>query len=185
MTDYIDRETALKLAQSILLVGAALGLFFGLRGRMESLARLVHLPAFAFKPIRIVLRYLILAAGLLLMLGIWGFPVNAVMAVLGTMLGLVAIGFVALWSVLSNFLCTFVLIMFRPFAVGDTLEIPADNVKGRVSDLSLVFTTLEVQPGETVIVPNNTFFQKIFKRRVGTTQVQLDDQLGRDQPQTV
>ena len=182
MTEYLDRDTIWKLAQSVLLCVAALGLFFGLKGRMQSVADLVHLPEFAFKPIRIVFRYLILAAGALLFLGIWGFPVNAVMAVLGTMLGLVAIGFVAMWSVLSNFLCTFVLIVFRPFAVGDDLEVPADNVKGRVIDLSLVFTTLEVTKGETVLIPNNTFFQKIFKRRAGHTRIELDYQLGREQP---
>lgn len=181
MMDYLDRDTVLKLAQSFLLAAAALGLFFGLKGRMQSVGRLVHLPEFAFKPIRLVFRYLILAAGILLLLGVWGFPVNAVIAVLGTMLGLVAIGFVAMWSVLSNFLCTFVLIMFRPFAVGDDLEVPADNVKGRVIDLSLVFTTLEVKKGETVIIPNNTFFQKIFKRHAGHTRIELEDQLGREE----
>jgi hypothetical protein len=31
-------------------------------------------------------------------------------------------------------------------------------------------------------VPNNTFFQKIFKRRAGTTRVELEHQLGREQP---
>lgn len=55
-------------------------------------------------------------------------------------------------------------------------------MKGKVVDLSLLFTTLEVGPGETFLVPNNTFFQRIFRRRAGTVTVGLDYQLRQDQP---
>ena len=34
---------------------------------------------------------------------------------MGTVLGLVAIGFVAMWSVLSNFLCPLVLVVLTPY----------------------------------------------------------------------
>lgn len=118
----------------------------------------------------------------LMILGLWGFELGTILALLGTVLGLVAIGFVAVWSVLSNFLCTFVLVLFKPFAVGDEIEFPVDNVKGRVIDLSLVFTTLQVSEHELVMVPNNTYFQKVFKRRLGRTTVGLGDQLRHHAP---
>ena len=114
----------------------------------------------------------------MLVLGRWGFQVDALVAVIGTILGLVAIGFVAMWSVLSNLLCAFVLVMFKPFSVGDELELAEDDrVKGKVSDLSLIFTTLDSGEREKIIVPNNVFFQRIFKRREGAVTSSLEHQL--------
>jgi len=94
----------------------------------------------------------------------------------------VAIGFVAVWSVLSNFLCTFVLIIFKPFSVGDDLEIPVDSIKGKVVDLTLVFTILRGENGELYHIPNNMFFQKVFRIRQGKKSVDLDVQLHQPKP---
>jgi small-conductance mechanosensitive channel len=70
------------------------------------------------------------------------------------------------WSVLSNFLCSFVLVILKPFHVGEEIELPTVNIKGRVVDVTPVYTVIEVSPGETAMIPNNMFFQAIFKRRV-------------------
>ena len=176
--EYLDKETLTKLIQSGVIVVITLVLFFGLRGRILSFAKWANLPRLAFAPVRLTLRYLILIIATVLILGRWGFQLDSLIAVVGTVLGLVAIGFVAVWSVLSNCLCAFVLVLFKPFSVGDEVElIGGDRVKGTVTDLSLIFTTLEVGPEETVLVPNNTFFQRIFKRRIGTVTVGLDYQL--------
>ena len=136
----------------------------------------------AFRPLRLTIRYAVLVVAASLILERFGYEMDTFLAVLGTIFGLVAIGFVAVWSVLSNLLCTFVLILFKPFAVGDELEIPADAVAGRVVDLTLIFTTLRYPAGEYVQVPNNMFFQKIFKRRAGHKSIDLGDQLGQEKP---
>lgn len=182
--DIFDKETLLRLIESAVTITVALVLFFGLRGKILRFARWAGLPRLAFAPVRLMVRYLILAVAAALILGLWGFPIGTILAFFGTVLGLVAIGFVAVWSVLSNFLCTFVLVVFKPFSVGDEIELPADNVKGRVVDLSLIFTTLQVGPGETVLVPNNTYFQRVFRRRVGHNTSGLAEQL-RQQPPSV
>lgn len=179
--DYFEKETLLRLIESAVIGGIALTLFFGLRGKILRFARWAGLPRLAFAPVRLMLRYTILVVATALILSLWGFQLGTILALLGTVLGLVAIGFVAVWSVLSNFLCAFVLVLFKPFSVGDEVELTGgDGVKGRVIDLSLIFTTLEVGPEETILVPNNTFFQRIFKRRVGTVTVGLDHQLRQD-----
>lgn len=177
-----DQAFVLRLLQSLLVVAVAGGLFLGLRGRILRFAQWAGLPRLAFTPVRLILRYSILAIGAALVLGLWGFPIGTLLAFFGTMLGLIAIGFVAVWSVLSNFLCTFVLVMFKPFSVGDELELPTENVRGRVVDLSLIFTTLEVTPEETVLIPNNTYFQRVFKRRAGRHTTGLADQLRQPSP---
>ena len=181
--DLLDQETLLRLIQSGVILLVALLLFNGLRGRIQAFAQRANLPRLAFAPVRLTLRYGILAVAIMLVLGRWGFEVDTLFAVLGTILGLVAIGFVAVWSVLSNFLCAFVLVLFKPFAVGDEVELMGgDGERGKVVDLSLLFTTLEVGPAETLLVPNNMFFQRIFKRRAGTVTVGLDYQLRQDRP---
>lgn len=178
----LDRDTLIRLIESAVIFVVALALFLGLRGRIARFADWVGLPRLALAPVRLTLRYGILIAAGLLILGRWGFELGALLALLGTILGLVAIGFVAVWSVLSNFLCTFILVLFKPFSIGDELELPADNVKGRVTDLSLIFTTLQVSPHETVMIPNNFFFQRVFRRRLGTNTVGLGEQLRQSGP---
>lgn len=177
MFDSYDAETTAKLIQTGIIAIIGLGLFFGLKGRIIKFAQWAHLPRLALTPVRLGIRYAILIVTVLLILSRWGFEINGIMAVIGTVLGLVAIGFVAMWSVLSNFLCTLVLVVMKPFFVGDEIELPAANVRGKVIDLSLVFTTLESAPGESVLIPNNMFFQVIFKRRVGAVTKDLERHL--------
>lgn len=178
----IDSSTLTRLIESVIVLAVALFLFFGLRGRIIKFAEWAGLSRLTLAPVHLLIRSLVLLAAAAIILALWGFQLGTVVAVLGSVLGLIAIGFVAVWSVLSNFLCTFFLVIFKPFSVGDELEFPADNIKGRVSDLSLVFTTLKVSETESVLVPNNTFFQRVFRRRLGTQTTQLGDKLRQNNP---
>lgn len=173
----LDPLVLTRLLQSLVIVLVALTLFFGLRGRIQRFAEWARLPRLALAPVRILFRYAILLLAGAFLLSLWGFEIGTILALLGSVLGLVAIGFVAVWSVLSNLLCTFVLVVFKPFSIGDEIELPADNVKGRVVDLSFIFTTLEIGPGEAVLIPNNTYFQRVFKRRSGTNRTGLGEHL--------
>lgn len=176
--DAFDKELLSRIIQSTIIIVVALALFFGSRGRILAFAEWARLPRLAFTPVRLTVRYGILAIAAVLVLGRWGFQVDALVAVVGTILGLIAIGFVAMWSVLSNLLCAFVLVMFKPFSVGDELELAGDeSVKGTVTDLSLIFTTLDAGEREKIIIPNNVFFQRIFKRREGAVTSSLEHRL--------
>ncbi len=84
----------------------------------------------------------------------------------------VAVGFVASWSVLSNFVCALLIVLFRPFRMGDEIELVNAKdtqplVKGRVTDLSLMFVTLEEsQDDERRIItrfPNNAVFHHAIR----------------------
>jgi len=96
---------------------------------------------------------------------------------LSAMLALVAIGFVAVWSVLSNVMCSVILLVTRPFQVGDTIEFPAQQLKGKVVNFSLLFTILRDENGDLIQIPNNTFFQTPIRRRPGKLAVSLEEQL--------
>jgi small-conductance mechanosensitive channel len=101
---------------------------------------------------------------------------SVVTAVTGVF-ALVAIGFVAVWSVLSNTLCSLILMAVRPFRVGDTIGFPPDDYRGKVVNFNMIFTTLETDDGLLLQVPNNTFFQRPIMRKKGSWQIGLQDQL--------
>jgi small-conductance mechanosensitive channel len=91
-------------------------------------------------------------------------------------LGLVAIGFVAVWSILSNLSAALVMLFDRPFRKGDYVEVTADNLRGRVTSLGPFFTRLTDAAGNEVLYPNNQFYQKAF--RVSETLIPEPEETG-------
>jgi small-conductance mechanosensitive channel len=178
----LDKETIENIILSAIILIGAFSAIFSLNRALGLMARHLNMPILSTRSVRNVIRYLTLIIATCFILEQFGFHMNTVLAVLGTILGLIAIGFVATWSILSNFLCTFVLILFNPFAIGDEVEIPSDSVAGKVVDITLLFTTLRTPAGEYIHVPNNMFFQKIFKRRLGTRAIGLSHQLRQEKP---
>jgi len=116
-------------------------------------------------PIRRALKRIIFIGAAVFVFGSFGLNVGGMWGVLSTILAMLAIGFVAVWSVLSNTLCTLIIMLFRPFAVGDHVEFAGEPVQGRVVDLNLIYTTLDAGDGTVMQVPNNHFFQKVLRRR--------------------
>ncbi|MGJ3243148.1 MAG: mechanosensitive ion channel domain-containing protein [Opitutales bacterium] len=84
-------------------------------------------------------------------------------------LGLVAIGFVAVWSILSNLSSALVMLFDRPFRKGDYVEVTVDNLRGKVTGLGPFFVRLQDRAGNEVLYPNNQFYQKAF--RVSETEI--------------
>lgn len=115
-----------------------------------------------------------------------GVSIGNVWTMLSAVVAMIAIGFVAVWSVLSNLLCTVMLIIFRPFRIGDEIEVidPAmtAGISGRVRNINLMFTTLMDTMADADVpvmlqVPNNLLFQKIIRRKGGDRTFSLDRQL--------
>ncbi|MBA5681814.1 mechanosensitive ion channel family protein [Photobacterium damselae subsp. damselae] len=72
----------------------------------------------------------------------------------------VIIGF-ALQDTLSNFASGMMLLIYRPFDVGDFVE--AGSVSGKVSHMSLVNTTIKTFDNQIIIVPNSKIWGDIIK----------------------
>lgn len=97
-----------------------------------------------------------------------GVNLGGIWATLATVLGLVAIGLVAVWGVLSNTLCT-VIILICPSTSGTTSSSPASRC--RAIDINFMDTTPRGADGGLVQLPNNLFSQKVIKRRRGQAGV--------------
>lgn len=152
-------------------------------GRMlKLLARRTSLTDADILPIRHILRWLLRLVALILILGVFGFELGGLWAMISTVLGLIAIGFVAVWSLLSNASSTVLILFLRPFQIGDDVEIAGEPVSGRVIDINFFYTTLIDADGRLLQVPNNLFFQKTLKRRRNQPGVSLAQQLNSPRP---
>ncbi|NQZ78609.1 MAG: mechanosensitive ion channel [Ekhidna sp.] len=81
---------------------------------------------------------------------------------MGSILGLVAIGFFAIWSLLSNIIAGIIIYIINPFKISDTIVLVEKEITGKVTDIGLIFTTLADDEG-SFTVPNNLFFQQVIK----------------------
>ena len=133
-------------------------------------------------PFRRMLRWATRFLASILILGVLGFEIGGIWAMLSTVLGLVAIGFVAVWSILSHTSATMLILFLRPFEMGDDLEFAGEPVQGRAVDINFFFTTLIGHDGSLCQIPNNLFFQKSIKRRKNAHLISLAAQLNSPVP---
>ena len=145
----------------LLLVGGVhLALMRGIRSSMRREGLRRHRAAFIGK----VLRAALLVTAALLLIGVWGFSMETIWIFMSGLLGLIAIGFVAVWSLLSNIVAGVLLFFTNPFRIGERVTFVGEEMTGEVEDITLMFVTL--RDGEDLLrVPNNLFFQKSLRIR--------------------
>lgn len=100
-----------------------------------------------------VARYTVLLLGTLAVLGIFGVSVAsfaAILAAMGFAVGL------ALQGTLSHFAAGVMLLLFRPFAVGD--KVTAAGISGSVVELGLFTTLFDTPDNRRIIMPNGEIF---------------------------
>ena len=103
------------------------------------------------------------ALTIFIILDVWGIGLGGVWAVGVSAITIIGVGFIATWAIISNFTASFFLVLWRPFHVGQIVEMLPENLKGRVIERNLMFTTLYEESGSVLQIPNNLFFQKIFR----------------------
>jgi small-conductance mechanosensitive channel len=111
---------------------------------------------------RTVNSMLAIAAGLIL-LSFWGVSVGGVWTFLASAAAVIGVGFLAFWTMVSNVTAGVFITIWRPFHLGETIEIIPETVKGRVVDRNMMFTVIREPGGTALYVPNNLFFQKMFR----------------------
>jgi len=100
-----------------------------------------------------LVRYLVLILGVIFALSKFGIDVTAFAAVIA------AAGFavgMALSGTLSNFAAGVMLLIFRPFKVGQVVS--AGGITGKVEEIELFTTTFDTPDNRRIIVPNSALF---------------------------
>ena len=98
-------------------------------------------------------KYIILMAGVVSCLSIWGIQTASFAAMLAGA-GL-AIG-MALQGTLGNFASGVMLLIFRPFTVGDVIKV--GGTSGKVCEIALFNIVLDTADNRRIIVPNGSVF---------------------------
>ena len=103
------------------------------------------------------IKNLVILFGVLIALSQLGISLGPLLAGLG-IAGFI-IGF-ALQDTLSNFASGMLILIYRPFDVGDFVT--AGGVTGKVSHMSLVNTTFKTIDNQVLIVPNNLIWSSVI-----------------------
>ena len=106
------------------------------------------------KVIASIIKNLIVIIGFITALGTIGINVSAIVAGLG--LTGFAFGF-AFKDMLSNFISGIMIFIYKPFKLGDSIEV--DGKKGKVVDINLRYVTL-TDEGQDILVPNSLLVSK-------------------------
>jgi small conductance mechanosensitive channel len=117
-----------------------------------------------------LVRYALLAVTLVLILQVVGIQATSLVAVIGA--SSLAIG-LALQGTLSNMAAGVMLLLFRPFKLGDSIEVAGKS--GTVQNLNLFFTELAGGDNVQILIPNGQVWgQAMINNSVyGTRRVAL------------
>lgn len=100
-------------------------------------------------------RITILLVGMITALGTIEIDVSALVAGLG--LASLALG-LALRDIVSNAVSCVLILMYRPFRVGDSIKV--SDQEGRVVNIDLRYTTLKAD-SRTILIPNQNVFSQV------------------------
>ena len=114
-------------------------------------------------------RKVVLLIGFVFALQFIGVDMTPLIAGIGAA-GLI-LGF-ALQGTLSNFASGIMILMYRPFDVGDGVEVA--GVSGKVEAMTMVSTTLVTFDNQRLIVPNNEIWGSVIKNITGNPTRRVD-----------
>ncbi|MEO1614656.1 MAG: mechanosensitive ion channel domain-containing protein [Planctomycetota bacterium] len=137
------------------------------------LDRTSHLSQLAESLVRKSVRNVIYAIGFLVALASLGIDIGPLLAAVG------ATGFIigfALQGTLSNFASGLMILLNRPFDVGDVVT--AGGVTGTVSEMNLVSTTFSTFDNQKIIVPNNEIWDNVITNVTARDTRRVDLQFG-------
>ncbi|MFC1586008.1 mechanosensitive ion channel family protein [Fibrobacterota bacterium] len=109
-------------------------------------------------------RYMFLLLGLIVVISIWGIQIKNLWMLITGVFGIMAIGFFAVWSILSNCVAWLLILTSDLFRIEDTISILPDDISGEVIDMKLFFLVLKDGEGNIIHIPNSMLFQKYIKK---------------------
>ncbi len=122
-----------------------------------------------------LVRWLVVVLGLLVVLGMFGIETASFAVVLG------AAGFaigMALQGTLGNFASGVMLLVFRPFRVGDVVNV--GGITGKVLEIGLFSTQLDTPDGRRIIVPNGSVYGSTIENVTHNPKRRADVAVGVD-----
>lgn len=158
------------IAGILIVIILAFACYFLLKRALLTLYKKKQITDGVFKTTKSIAFWALSLLSILFILQQLGVQVSSIISSLLAVSAMLAVGFIAVWSVLSNLLCSILLVIFRPFQIGDEIEITepvgGSCLRGKVMKFNIMYTTLlENLDGKeaTTNIPNNIFFQKAIR----------------------
>ncbi len=164
MEEVIETARAIMTTWGIKVVGALAVLIIGwlaakwIRSSLRKAMSKTKMDATLVPFLSSMVYYLVLAFVVIAVLTMFGIQTTSLIAVLGAA-GL-AVG-LALQGTLSNFAAGVMLLIFRPFKVGDYVD--AGGVAGSVMEIAIFSTTLHTPDNVRITVPNGSIYGAVIK----------------------
>lgn len=153
---FMSAVGSVAAAIAILIIGWVISAW--IQKRIRALGRRhAHLDDMLFDFLSAIARYVVLGFAFLFVLNTFGVQTTSVVAVIGAA-GL-AVG-LALQGTLSNIAAGVMLILFRPFKLGEFVDV--GGTMGTVKALTLNFTELADLSNAQVIIPNSQVWGNII-----------------------
>lgn len=165
LNDLLEKLESTYLAQvaiTIIIIILFIASRWVIKNSLRKLAnKFSYDPNRAAATKRLILISLYVFTAIILVI-VWGGDLNNLWLSLGSILGVIAIGFFAIWSILSNIVAGIIIYTINPFKITDTLVLVEKDVTGKVIDIGLIYTKLQDKDG-IITIPNNLFFQQVVK----------------------
>ena len=171
---FSSKEGGIKLGIQILKFLGVMLAFWVLAGFVRRVVRKAAEKSDRFSElleqfmIKISFRF-VMIVGLIVALGTVGINVAALLTVIGGASFIIAF---ALQDTLSNFAAGIMLLIYRPFDVGDVVEV--GGVSGKIDQVSLVSTMIRTFDNKVVLVPNKNVWGQIITNSSSSEERRVD-----------
>lgn len=176
---WLDRIQGVISVWGLRVVGAIALLIVGwivaktVRSSLKKGLARTHIDATLIPFVSSIAYYALLTFLVLAVLGLFGIQTASIIAVLGA--AAFAVG-LALQGTLANFASGVMLLVFRPFKVGDYVE--AGGTAGSVVAIDVFSTVLDTPDNVRVILPNSEVYGKVIHNYAANDTRRLDMVMG-------
>jgi small conductance mechanosensitive channel len=177
--EFIDTTVALVSTWGLKVIGAIAVLIIGrwvagwIRKGVKTSLEKAKVDASLVPFLSSMIYYVTMAVVMIAVLNLFGIETTSLIAIVGAA-GL-AIG-LALQGTLSNFAAGVMILLFRPFRVGDWVEIA--GTAGGVAEIAIFSTTLNTGDFVRITVPNSAIYGAIIKNYSANENRRIDLVMG-------
>jgi small conductance mechanosensitive channel len=177
--EFIDTTVALVSTWGLKVIGAITVLIIGrwvagwIRKAVKTSLEKAKVDASLVPFLSSMIYYVTMAVVVIAVLNLFGIETTSLIAIVGAA-GL-AIG-LALQGTLSNFAAGVMILLFRPFRVGDWVEIA--GTAGGVAEIGIFSTTLNTGDFVRITVPNSAIYGAIIKNYSANENRRIDMVMG-------
>ncbi len=144
------------------------------RAVLRRIDKRVHFALERKKIIYKIVHLFIFLLAVIGLIAIWGVDPQQLFLFLTSTLTLLAVGFIAQWSILSNITASLILFFNHPIHIGGWIKIVDKDmpIEGMVENITLFFLYIRTKENELLSIPCNQILQKTIAANAKQTVIE-------------